>query len=356
LSEGAPSTRDRAVFALTVATACIAYTVLRSVRAPAFLTDLDHLLFASRELLGGRNPYVSIGPGRAFEWPFPLYYPAPTLLLVAPLGTMPVIIARALFAGVSAGLLGYVITRGGWARTPLFLSAAFVTAIGRNQWSPLLVTACLVPALGFLTAAKPNIGLATLGAQKSMRDVFIAIAGAAGLSLLSLVLRPTWPLEWLAVVRAKSDALVPAAQWIVGGPLLLLAATRWRRAEGRLVAILAITPQSPFVYDTLPLFAVARTTREALILALATDVAMFAQLVSGATAARDDASNHLMAALVTLFAYAPCIVLLMRRPNVASSLGDLDTAPPGTAMDRLLWLACGTLFAVFVFGILTLNA
>lgn len=345
------------IFAVALAALCAAYTVFRGVRSPALITDLDHLLFGARELLAGRNPYLEIGPGKRFEWPFPLYYPAPTLLLLAPFTVLPLIVARTVFAALSGGALGYVITRSGWARVPLFLSAAFVTAIGRNQWSPLLLTACAVPVLGLLTAAKPNIGLATLAGQSSRRDFAVAVASAACLGLVSLAVRPTWPLEWLAVARTKTDALVPAAQWMVGGPLLLLAVLRWRRADARILLVLGATPQSPFVYDTLPLLAVARTRRQALLLALATDLAMFAQLALNATTSRDAAHVRVMAMVVVGCTYLPCLVLVLRRPNVSTRALGLDVESRGIGpVDGALWLLKTVAFAVFVFAILTLGA
>jgi hypothetical protein len=174
---------------------------------------------------------------------------------------------------------------------------------------------------------------------------------------VSLAIRPTWPVEWLAVVRTKTDALVPAAQWMVGGPLLLLAALRWRRADARILLVLSATPQSPFVYDTLPLLAVARTRRQALLLALATDLAMFAQLALDATTSRDAYHVRLMAMVVIACVHLPCLVLILRRPNVSTDALGLDDEARGiAALDGALWMVSAIVFAVFVFAILTLGA
>src|SRR5436309_9457114 len=35
-------------------------------------SDLGQVWAGSRALLHGQNPYEAVGPGRAFEWPFPL--------------------------------------------------------------------------------------------------------------------------------------------------------------------------------------------------------------------------------------------------------------------------------------------
>src|SRR3954452_18367061 len=65
----------------------------------AFHRDFGHLWYATRELLHGRDPYAAVGPGRAFDWPWPLYYPVPSLIASIPLAPLPEAIAVSVLAG-----------------------------------------------------------------------------------------------------------------------------------------------------------------------------------------------------------------------------------------------------------------
>ncbi len=67
-----------------------------------------------------------------------------------------------MFFGLSSAALAYVITRDGLWRVHVFMSAPFVTAALLVQFSPLLMAATFLPAVGFLTTLKPNIGLPLL--------------------------------------------------------------------------------------------------------------------------------------------------------------------------------------------------
>src|SRR5215213_235924 len=79
-----PSRRLRAWLAVGAA-------VLSGLRAFLWISgeekarDFDQVWVAAQALLSGRNPYVEIGPGLAFDWPAPLYYPLTAAVAVAPL-------------------------------------------------------------------------------------------------------------------------------------------------------------------------------------------------------------------------------------------------------------------------------
>jgi hypothetical protein len=337
-----PSTRRRIAVAVGIAAVAVAYTVVRGLQSPRLLTDLDHLLFAARAMIAGSNPYLVVGPGKAFEWPYPLYYPAPALLVVLPLVYLPVLVSRATFAALSCGALAYAVTREGWFRLPLFLSAALLLALGRLQWSPLLLAALFIPWLGVFTVSKPNIGLTVFAGQRSWRGVLIAAVAAAALTLVSFAVHPAWPVEWLAAVRGKHDAYAPVMQLVVGGPLLLLALVRWRDPRARVLATLAVVPHSPFVYDTLPVMFVARSAREALVLALAADVAFIAQLAT-ASGTAGQGPTAMMARMLVVCVYLPALVLVMRK----SVWGNRE--PSG--LDRALGAVAASVFALLLFAI-----
>src|SRR5215210_845205 len=58
-----------------LALGCSAWALLSSFRHPTVARDIDHLWHAARTALVGQNPYEAIGPARAFDWPWLLYYP-----------------------------------------------------------------------------------------------------------------------------------------------------------------------------------------------------------------------------------------------------------------------------------------
>src|SRR5262245_26782799 len=72
-------------------------------------SDLDHLWHAARAMLAGTNPYDVVGPGKAFDWEWSVFYPLPALLIVAPLTLLPVEAARFVFAVVAGGALGFAL-------------------------------------------------------------------------------------------------------------------------------------------------------------------------------------------------------------------------------------------------------
>jgi hypothetical protein len=90
------------------------------------------------------------------------------------------------------------------------------------------------------------------------------LGGGALLVLLSFLLVPTWLADWLGGVRGMSYYQAPYA--VPGGFLLLLAALRWRDPDARLLLALSIIPTNLILYDQLPLFLVARSQRDMLIL------------------------------------------------------------------------------------------
>jgi hypothetical protein len=141
-----------------------------------------------------------------------------------------------------------------------------VYGIARGQWAPVLVAAALIPWLGGLAVVKPSIGLATFAAYPSRR----AVVGGAILVLLSLLVHPSWPAAWLHGLGTTPHMIVPALQ--PGGIILLAALGRWRRADARLLAVLACVPQTPSPYDLFPMALIPATLRQSLIMGLSWNV------------------------------------------------------------------------------------
>ena len=218
---------------------------------------------AARSLLAGQNPYHVIAVGPENPGNDVLLYPLPALLVVAPVAWLPLALSGGIFLGISSALLAFVLLRDGYHRLPIFLGAPFLMAISLGQWSPLVTAAALEANLGFVFAAKPNLGLAAWIYRPNIRAIVVALA----LVGLSLLIAPSWPIDWYHNISSRPEKLSPVRT--MAGPVLLLALIRWRTAEARLFLAMACVPQALFFYDQLALGLIPRTLRQSLILALA---------------------------------------------------------------------------------------
>jgi hypothetical protein len=279
---------------------------------PHFGTDFDPIRFASRLLLHGEDPYASLGPGLKYYWNFRLLYPLPAVLLGIPFLAVPIIAARAIFVALACGLLAFFLSRRAWWPLLACVSAPFWSAAAYAQWSPFLTTVALAPPLGFLLAAKPNVGLAIVAFAESLRSLFIMLAGMAAITVVAFVAMPRWPIAWAEAIRGAEH--VRPLMSFAGGWLLLLAGIRWRRPEARLLLALAILPQNPAIYEGLLLFLIPKTARQALVLAT---LSWFVEPIVRATgpyptfAASATATGYAMLGLM----YIPGLFLVLRLPS-----------------------------------------
>ena len=308
-----PSPTRRALFAVALAIGVAVYVVALGSANPDFTSDFDQVWAGAKALWNGKDPYVVVGPGREFGWRWPLYYPLPALVALAPLGLLPVIAARAVFASVSAGLLAWAVTRDGWSRLPVFISVSFLVTIELGQWSALYAAAFFLPALGAIGITKPNFAIPLVAGATRLRTITVIVAGAILLLVVSQLLRPGWHEAWIANLRDaphfKPHVLRPL------GFLLLFAALRWRRPEARWLLALALIPQAPSFYDQLLLSVVCLTSREALVFAASTVVLFF--YVGFNTPQPDYAAWGQLVGNGTLWiCYFPALVMVLRRPNV----------------------------------------
>jgi len=238
-----------------------------SFHTAAETPDFAYFWTASRVLVAGGDPYLGRPGVDGWDLPDPFFYPLPAVLPVLPFCWLPMPIAGAIVMGISAGLLAWVLVREGAFRLWLFASAPFVMALKVGQCSPILVAAAFLPNLGWLLPWKPQIGLPLFLYRPSARTASLAAAAIA----FSFALEPSWVSGWIENVAVLESHPLPLLAF--AGPLLLFAALRWRTAEGRLLLAMACTPQILFFADQLPLQLVARTRRQASLLAAASLVA-----------------------------------------------------------------------------------
>ena len=277
---------------------------------------------AATALREGHDPFQVIRPS-AYPFDYPMYYPLPAAFVGLPFSTLAPALAGALFFGTSSALLGYLITRDGYERLPLFLSVPYLFAAHGTQWAPFIMAVAMLPGpwQGWLVA-KPNLGLAAW----LWRPTWQGVVGGALILVASVVLVPTWPVDWLHNARSSPFPRVPLAT--VCGLPLLLAALRWRTPEGRLLLAMACTPQFPFFYDALPLWLVARTNRESLNLTWCSWAAFAGWLaVTYDWHSRDVVMPTAFPWVVALI-YLPALVIVLRRRPVERESGTSRPARP----------------------------
>ncbi len=278
--------------------------------SPDSYSDFDLLWLGAHALLTGENPYW-----RLADYRWPPFYPLPAFLLAVPFAPLSLLAARCAFAFVTASVATWAVYRHHHPALLLLASGPFLYAVQRGQWSPLILAACLIPMWGFVAAVKPTIGLGAI----AYRPTRAALIGAGTLTLLSLLVLPRWPLDWLAAVGEQRHLRAPLM--LPGGILIAAALLRWRRPEARLLLVLAAVPQTIVPYELVPLAVVPRTRREILVIAVAWMAVYLlkvvnnpAPLVSQVSLPADYFPYRWWAMLV--FGYLPVLALILRRPNV----------------------------------------
>jgi hypothetical protein len=275
-------------------------------------SDFAQPVIAGQLLLEGRDPYREIGPNGPVPHQFHLIYPATAGMVAIPFGFVSLRLADALFVGIGSAVLLLALTRDTLWNPQLLVFASFpMAAAAQNvQWSPLLTAAAFFPILGFVYACKPSVALAYWIAYPNGR----ALMAAAGFTALTVALWPWWPAEWVVQLSTVTHMSAPVTRW--GGPLLLLAALRWRRPEARLLLALSCIPQTPVIYEAVPLFLIVTTLREGVVLLVMT--VLVALVMPKAGTLSYDAWMAVVGSWTIWLVYLPCLIMVLRRPNVAA--------------------------------------
>lgn len=300
--------------AVGLACGCIAY-----VRAVTLQTtshrDFALVWYAAGALLRGSDPYTLIGPGRAFEFASPFFYPLPAAVLAIPVAPLSEFHAVAIFMALGGGCLTWALMEHGYPPLLGLYSACVSQALYTAQWSPLIAGAYAIAPLSVVLVAKPTIGAAVFAARPSWWALF----GGLALIALAFIIQPDWVTAWRAAIHrgasigagATFPYLAPIAQ--PGGLIPLLALLRWRRPEARLLAAMACVPQSLVPFEGVLLLLIPRGWLEsAIFLVLANLVDWYAVPVERVGHATWVTIN---AAAMTMFLYVPATLMVLRRPN-----------------------------------------
>jgi hypothetical protein len=326
-----------------IASGTASYLLLRA--SPAYVQGADFTFtwLAAKAVLRGVDPYVFVRHNVTPPWAHEYFYPLPAAFAGIPFAWMPVQLAAAIFVAVECAVLALFITRLGYWRLAMFVSAPIFQVLWSPQWSPLVTAAALTPPLLGILACKPQFALPLIGYQRSRRAVLVGVLVALVVAAISLVIEPEWPARWIAVLRSApvvSQYRVPMlSAW---APLLLLPALRWRRPEARLLLGMALVPQNMFFYDQLPLLLIPETRRE-LVLAVAASLVAYMIPFLVRFGPMDIAGRSAaFTPLVMLGMYGPAIALVLMRPTTTSQT---------TRLSRLRhsqWIAGGTVLTAWL--------
>jgi len=277
---------------------------------PGKVSDFDQVWQAAHALVHGGNPYVLMGPGLVYHLEDPVLYPVTAFVAAIPFLLLPEIWATMAFLFISTFLMAYAITVDGWHRVPIFVSLAFLTTVWLVQWSMLWTAALFLPWIAVFSSVKPQAALPIVASSERLTTPIAAVAGTLVLFAISLLMLPSWPIEWLHLITSSPYVSAPITR--LGGFLVFLVLLRWRRPEAWLVFLFACIPQTPYPYNVLILLALANTWREAGLLSI---VSSLGSLVRQRANVHDLASLDIMGDMMVLSAFIPATVMILRRPN-----------------------------------------
>jgi hypothetical protein len=236
------------------------------------------------------------------------------MMTLVPLAWLPLRVVDPIFVGAGFGLYTWAVTKRRILTPALvaLVSLPGLMTLQTSQWSMLLTGAALVPIAGTLLIAKPTIGLALFVAFPRWK----AAIGCSILLILSVILWPRWVLDWRATFAAAPHVVAPITR--LGGPFVLAALMKWKRADARLLLALACVPHTTAPYETVPLFLIPRTWLEAWGLWTLAVLAYVAQWATGPYLTQAEYWES-GARWIVLLLYLPCLLMVLRRPNVWSS-------------------------------------
>ncbi len=305
-------------FAIGFLSGLLAFLLL--LRSGNLAGDFTWSLRAAHNLLNGQNPYLAITPAGAYPFDDYFYYPLPAALISIPFGFFSPYLAGAIFFGISSGILAFSMQSQPW-RLPVFLSAPFFVSAEVAQWGPLIMASALLPAaFGAMAILKPTLGLISFSYRPTWKAIKIGLI----IFVLSLVILPSWPLDYYQPSRHSVESgryLIPLLS--LGGPVLILSILRWRTPEGRLLLVSSILPRNPYWYDGLLLWLIPKNLRQSLCLSLLSWIAYIGWWLVQTTRPPDPKAFFAMPWQVGLI-YIPALVMILWPQHSSQTANSLE--------------------------------
>lgn len=242
-------------------------------------------------------------------------YPFTGLLITAPLLVIPLQWLVPVFCSISTGILAYALLKEGeiW-RYLMFISIPFISSLHSAQWTPLLAASLIVPALLPLAVLKPHTALPLIAAGRwNIWTVLVS----AGIIIVSFILYPTWPIDWLNQSNVLDyDGFIPILT--LPGILLFMLFPLWRQRRARLLLALSLMPQRLW-YDQFLLFMVPETPLEMLTLVIGSWLVLIANSLFGWVTpfGPQDRRLHI---LTTAVLYLPALYMVLRQSGIIQNI------------------------------------
>jgi hypothetical protein len=228
--------------AIGVASGAFCWFWMHHLHQGAF--DFGWALHLAHRLLARQNPYDT-----------PLeQYPLTAAVFAFPFVRLQPEVAAGLFWGISSSLLAFGLTRHSYTRLLIFFAYPYWAGLLTVQWSPLIAASAFFPLLLPATMAKPQVGLPVFLTRLSRRG----LGACAVVGLLSLAVKPNWPLLWFRQL-GNYEHFIPIL--VLPGVLLSLALLRYRDRDAQLVFLSSLMPQRWF-FDSFTLWLIPQSRRE----------------------------------------------------------------------------------------------
>lgn len=262
---------------------------------------------AARALLSHRDAYTTL-------------YPLPAIVAATPFAPLPSApVACGVFMLLGGTAFAWALSANGrGALLGFFAAGVFVTAVW-VQWTPLHAGAYALAPLGVFLVVKPHSGAAIFCARPSWWPIVMGLLCLA----VAYSVDPQWFAAWRANMALSGAELgvtttglpYTAPALLPGGVLVLLALTRWRRPEARLLVGLACVPQSLLLYETVPLALVPRGWKESALFVALTWLVYWRLPSPVPSFPRFAMASGLLS---TACIYLPLTVMVLRRPNTGA--------------------------------------
>jgi hypothetical protein len=266
------SSRDHILLAVLIGLLAFIISFYVSSLSGSDASDFKNILVPARDWLAGKDIYL---PYKLNLDPLSVPYPFTAYLISVPFTWLPNRIAAGVFTAIGSGILAWLILHNKANRyCLLFLSWPFVNNLLYSQFAPYITSLFFTPNLLFLLFIKPQLALPFVAIQRPSRTG-ILLAGL--LLIVSLVLYPMWPLDWLKNLHLQNYIGFPPLFILPLGPLILLALIRYRDKRAWLLVLLAAMPQR-MVYDQLGVLLVAENLKQQIFLILCSWISLPALL------------------------------------------------------------------------------